>query len=106
MNSGKRISPIVFLAAIVYVVALICLAPIRTGFQFGGDEGHELMKALLVSRGHPLYKEVWNDQPPLYTLIVGAFFWLIGPSAFAARIITVGFSALLCWHYTGWWRRQ
>ena len=95
MNSGKRISPVVFLAALVYVVALTCLAPIRTGFQFGGDEGHELMKALLVSRGHPLYKEVWNDQPPLYTLIVGGFFWLIGPSAFTARIITVGFSALL-----------
>ena len=37
-------------------------------FSNAGDEGMEVNKALLVSEGHRLYSEIWNDQPPLYTL--------------------------------------
>lgn len=80
---------------LAFAGALLCLAPIKSGFQFGGDEGHELMKALLVSRGHPLYTEIWNDQPPLYTEIIAAIFRLAEPSAFIARLVTIGFSVLL-----------
>src|SRR5579859_5817859 len=62
--------------------ALLCLvAPLGTAFQFGPDEGYEFMKAFLVSVGHPLYSEIWNDQPPLHTEILALLFRLFGPSA-------------------------
>ncbi len=34
----------------------------------------EVNKALLVASGHHLYAEIWNDQPPLYTLFLSALF--------------------------------
>lgn len=37
------------------------------------DEGMEMNKAVLVATGHRLYSEVWNDQPPLYTLALSTF---------------------------------
>lgn len=36
----------------------------------GADEGFELAKTILCLKGHKLYSEVWNDQPPLHTWIV------------------------------------
>ncbi len=60
---------------------VLCLkAPLRTALEFGGDEGYELMKGFLVSLGHPLYREVWNDQPPLHTELLTLLFRLFGPS--------------------------
>jgi 4-amino-4-deoxy-L-arabinose transferase-like glycosyltransferase len=75
--------------------ALCLLSPLRTALEFGSDEGYELMKAFLVSRGHPLYREVWNDQPPLHTEMVAFLFRLFGPSAYAARLFTVIFAVVL-----------
>jgi hypothetical protein len=63
--------------------------------EFGGDEGYELMKAFLVSRGHPLYHEIWNDQPPLHTELVAFLFQVFGPSAYVARLLSVGFAMVL-----------
>lgn len=70
-------------------------APLATALQFGGDEGYELMKALLVSRGFRLYGPFWDDQPPLHTEITAMVFRVFGPSAYAARLLTVGFAMLL-----------
>jgi hypothetical protein len=42
----------------------------REAVQIGADEGFELPKATLVINGHPLYSEVWDDQPPLHTHLV------------------------------------
>lgn len=71
------------------------LTPMRTALEFGGDEGYELMKALLVSRGHPLYLEVWNDQPPLHTELLALMFRVCGPSVYAGRLLSLGFAMLL-----------
>ena len=43
-------------------------------FQLGVDEGYELIKGWMVSEGFLLYEQVWNDQPPLHTLLLGALF--------------------------------
>ena len=75
---------------------VLCLAaPLRTALEFGADEGYELMKAFLVSRGHPLYHEIWNDQPPLHTELVAFLFQVFGPSAYVARLLSVGFAMVL-----------
>jgi dolichyl-phosphate-mannose-protein mannosyltransferase len=75
---------------------ILCLAaPLRTALEFGGDEGYELMKAFLVSLGHPLYRELWNDQPPLHTELLALLFRVFGPSAFVGRLLAVGFAMLL-----------
>ncbi len=76
-------------------LALLLLTPWRTAFQFGMDEGFELMKALLVSRGHRLYGEFWNDQPPLHTEVLALLFRLFGSSAGVGRVLSVGFAVVL-----------
>ncbi|HSU53316.1 MAG TPA: hypothetical protein VLT36_04585 [Candidatus Dormibacteraeota bacterium] len=48
---------------------LVSLLPLGTAIQIGGDEGYELAKATLCLRGFKLYTEIWNDQPPLHTLL-------------------------------------
>lgn len=40
--------------------------------SLGGDEGMEMMKACLLVKGHPLYREIWSDQPPLFTWLIAA----------------------------------
>ena len=76
-------------------VTLCLCVPLRTALEFGGDEGYELMKGFLVSLGHPLYREVWNDQPPLHTELLALLFRLFGPSAYVGRLLSVGFATLL-----------
>lgn len=87
------------IAAAVFVAWIGCWIPLAQAFQFGADEGYELMKGALVSRGFDLYNPIWNDQPPLHTQLLGAIFRLFGPSVFAARLLTVAFAALLVWSF-------
>jgi 4-amino-4-deoxy-L-arabinose transferase-like glycosyltransferase len=76
-------------------LALVVLTPWRTTYGFGMDEGFELMKALLVSRGHALYGDFWNDQPPLHTELLALLFRMFGPSAGAGRLLSIGFAVVL-----------
>jgi len=82
-------------APLGFGLALMVLTPWRTAFRFGVDEGFELMKALLVSRGHPLYGAFWNDQPPLHTELLAGLFRIFGPSAGMGRLLTMAFAMLL-----------
>jgi len=76
-------------------VTLWAAVPLGTALQFGPDEGFELMKAFLVSRGHALYTQVWNDQPPLHTELVALLFRVFGPSAYAGRLLTIMFAMVI-----------
>ena len=82
---------------IAFAAALIGLAPLRTGFELSTCEGYELMKGFLFSLGYWHSDALWNDQPPLHTFMLGILFRLFGPSAYAARLLQVVFSALLVW---------
>ena len=88
------------LVAIGFFVIVAAFAPIGTMVEFGGDEGYELMKAYLWSQGVSLYDPVWNDQPPLHSVLVGVIFKIVGVSVFWARLLTITFAALLlgCLH--------
>jgi dolichyl-phosphate-mannose--protein O-mannosyl transferase len=71
------------------------LLPLRTTVQIGSDEGFELAKATLCLKGHQLYSEVWNDQPPLHTFLVTQVLKHVSPSIFGPRLMTSAFTAML-----------
>lgn len=64
-------------------------------FQLGVDEGYELIKGWMVSEGFLLYEQIWNDQPPLHTLLLGSLFKIFGPSTVVARVYAALFGGVL-----------
>ena len=83
----------------IFIVFVLCIAPIKQSFEFDPDEGINLIKAFLYSEGFSLYTDIWSDQPPLFTSLLSYWFVLFGRSIFAARILTLLFSALLVWSF-------
>jgi hypothetical protein len=71
------------------------LIPLGTAVQIGADEGFELVKATLCLKGHRLYTEVWNDQPPLHTFLITQILKHVSPSILGPRLLTVSFSVFL-----------
>lgn len=63
----------------------------HSAIQIGGDEGMEVTKALLWSRGFALYDRVWNDQPPLYTALLALLFHWCSPTIYIARFLAIAF---------------
>jgi len=91
-DRGWIISVIVGLS---YAWLIYSVAPLGSAFQFGESEGYELMKGFLCSLGHDLYGPFWNDQPPLHTALLCLLFKIFGPSLLVARLLALGFGALL-----------
>jgi hypothetical protein len=89
---GAAAGPIMLFLALAMSAAFL---PLRTAVQIGADEGFELAKATLRLKGHPLYKEVWNDQPPLHTFLITQVLKHVSASILGPRLITIGFAALL-----------
>ncbi|MEC4816644.1 MAG: glycosyltransferase family 39 protein, partial [Scytonema sp. PMC 1069.18] len=85
----------------IFLIAGFILAirfkPITTTFEFDYDEGLNLIKTLLYSKGLSLYTQIWNDQPPLFTVILSYWFRVFGQSVVAARFLILLFSATLLW---------
>lgn len=80
----------------VFILA-IRFKPITQAFELDYDEGLNLIKVLLYSEGFSLYTQVWNDQPPLFTVILSLWFNIFGQSVIAARCLILLFSSLLVW---------
>ena len=78
--------------------------PFRQTFEMDFDEGVNLIKALLLLRGFPLYRLVWSDQPPLFTYLLAGEFRLAGLSVNAARLLVLLFSCALFWGITHYLR--
>lgn len=92
MNRLKNLRGLLLVIALL--VILYSLLPLGTALQFGGDEGLELCKGFMCSKGFALYTQIWNDQPPIFTLILSHAFKILGPSLLVARLIVVGFGLL------------
>ena len=58
------------------------------------DEGINLMKARLVSAGFALYRDIWSDQPPLFTYFLSIWWKIAGDSADSSRILVMIFGTL------------
>ncbi|MBD2005228.1 glycosyltransferase family 39 protein [Trichocoleus sp. FACHB-40] len=83
----------------LYIGFVLAIRPVRETFEFDYDEGLNLIKALLYSKGFSLYTQIWSDQPPLLTVTLSHWFSLFGYSVFAARLLILLFSALLVWSF-------
>jgi hypothetical protein len=79
----------------IFIAIVGAAFPLRDALQLGPDEHYELLKALMCSQGFSAYHDFWNDQPPLYTLLLKILFEQVGPTLFGARLLAVGFGTLL-----------
>ncbi len=77
------------------VVLIGCLQLHRQlPLEINSDEGINAMKAWMLAHGHPLYRAVWDDQPPLYTYLLR---WCMGSCGWAmlsGRLLTLAFAGL------------
>lgn len=94
---GRVIRPWMPAAAVaaVYIAATVCLLPLGEVFQVNPDEGVNLVKATLVRSGHALYREIWSDQPPLFTYALVGWLEVTGWSVAAARMLVAIFAGIL-----------
>jgi hypothetical protein len=79
-----------------------CARSIASAVEIGPDEHYEVMKALLWARGYSMYEQVWNDQPPVLTVLLGLAFKLFGPTIGVARAVAsiFGIGLMLgCWFW-------
>jgi PelA/Pel-15E family pectate lyase len=91
--AGQRWSPALVGAGLVLWVCV--LLPFWSIFELNPDEGGNLAKSVLMTRGYRLYHDIWSDQPPLVTWLGAALAELSGPSIVAARLMVLGFSVLM-----------
>lgn len=84
------------LIPVLFVSSLVLFFPFRS--QMGEtDEGLEVIKGLLVNEGYELYKEIWNEQPPLYTYILSTIYHFAGYNFTLSRLSTIFLSGILMW---------
>ena len=82
-------------AAAAYFVLMLSLYSFRDVFEFDPDEGNNVIKALMMSRGHQLYGEIWSDQPPLFTYLLMWWFKIGGWSVVWGRILVLLFASAI-----------
>ena len=76
---GKWFEPFMHLAVpVVFFVFVWTWHPFHTVSEFDPDEGNNVIKALMLSKGHALYSEIWSDQPPLFTYMLRGWFAVTG----------------------------
>jgi hypothetical protein len=78
-------------------VLLVSVSHWWVAYEFGTDEGINLMKGALVANGFSLYSGIWSDQPPVLTFLLAGMEWVFPYSVTAARAAMLGFSFLLLW---------
>lgn len=84
-----------WLLPLAFVAILLLFFPFRFVFEFNPDEGLHLMRSLLHLRGYELYGDVYNDQPPVFTLMLSALFSLLGLHATFGRLLVLLLSSAL-----------
>ena len=84
------------LAGVVGAVLVVySFLPLATALELGHDEGFEVIKPFLCMKGFALYKEIWNDQPPVLTVLLTWAFKTCGPTILTARMVAAAFGLTL-----------
>lgn len=83
------------LIPLLFGVVVLTIGLLADDFEYDTDEGINLMKSLLLSRGHLLYSEIWSDQPPAFTYALVGWFKVFGMSVSAGRGLVLATSILL-----------
>ncbi len=94
------------LLGLAYALVAGSMTFVRSAFEIDPDEGYNLMKVLLVERGYGLYREIWSDQPPLFTYLGVLFVGLFGETAESVRLVTVLLSGALVFALADLLRRE
>jgi 4-amino-4-deoxy-L-arabinose transferase-like glycosyltransferase len=89
-----------------YALAAGLVALFRFAFEIDPDEGYNLMKVLLVERGHALYTEVWSDQPPAFTYLGVLAVRVFGERPESVRLVTALLSGALVFALADLLRRE
>ena len=92
---ARRVSLLWYALPLAFLGAMVLFYPFRYVFEFDPDEGINAIKAFLNLRGFGLYSEIWNDQPPAFTLLLSFWFRLFGLRVVAGRALVLLFSAML-----------
>lgn len=86
-----------FVWAPLTIMVMVLYFPLRGIFRFSMDEGLALMAGMLMERGHPLYSQIWNDQPPLFFHLMAGLFPIFGFDVGGYRLVILVLSATLLW---------
>lgn len=84
---------------LAFFLVVFLFFPYSSQFEFSTDEGNNLMMSMLVERGHSLYAEIWNDQPPLFTYLLSATFHFFDAKVGVARLLVLLTSVVLVWSF-------
>jgi 4-amino-4-deoxy-L-arabinose transferase-like glycosyltransferase len=90
---------------LLFIICMVLFFPFRHRIEFNPDEGLNAMKAMMNMRGYQLYSEIWNDQPPFFTMLMTLWFRVFGLSITAGRELVLLFSATLLWLATQYLRQ-
>jgi uncharacterized membrane protein len=85
------------LPALLFALLVSAMSHWWLAYEYGTDEGINLMKGALVANGFSLYSEIWSDQPPVLTFILAALERLSPHDVTVARALMLAFSGLLLW---------
>jgi hypothetical protein len=87
------------LTLLVFIVAYGIIVSIDLGYMaIQWDETPHLLGGLLLSRGHlQEYVPVGAFYPPLYDIVTTFYFWILGATTFASRLVAVTFGLLSIW---------
>jgi hypothetical protein len=86
---------------LLFFIITAAVMPIAEVLEFDSDEGIELVKATLWGQGYPLYDPIWNDQPPLLTILLAFCLKSFGHTIVVARLLILSFATLLISSFYG-----
>ena len=85
---------------IFFVVGTLLVMPLSL-FVYDNDEGINVIKAVLMADGYPLYTQTWSAQPPIFSQLLQFSFAAFGETMFVARLMVLALTVLLVWAFTG-----
>jgi len=89
IGSARFVAPIVCVLAAVLLVLAARIAFVNLGqYSDNYDEGVYLESARLMDHGYPLYRGIFDSQPPLWLVLVDTGFRLFGESVRSGRLVT------------------
>lgn len=100
-----------WLLLVALLAGLVCFeAPALGKTYWEYDEGINVIKAQLVQEGYWPHRDIWSDQPPLFTLMLVVVFKIFGSSLLVGRafllfwaVVLVAGTAWVTAHVAGRW---
>jgi hypothetical protein len=84
-----------FFLIAAFLTCLLLAPGVKTTIQYDSDEGIYLGISSLLNKGFVLYKDIWNDNAPLFSEALAFWLKFFGYHVFAGRVLVMLFSALL-----------